>query len=107
MTLSRYMGKYDRNAAVLDARIEVAVLTAARDVAPLFKVNNWTWALIETPGVPTEAQIAESFRRLVQGLYRNRCTRVGSGRLQVSREYDGDDAALKLFLDLAEVWEGD
>lgn len=91
----------------LSPTMEAEIRKAAHDVAPLYAANRWEWATIGTGDVPNEAQIRNSFRCLTLDLLRMNLERIGSGRLSVSRVWDGYDSSSLVFaLELGEFVEG-
>jgi len=90
------------------ADLEELALSAAMQVAPLFALHGWAWHI--APGeplrVPTEAEIAETFRTLLRivDLGFEGVTRTGRLLVIVQRDPDGGSREVRACLDLAELF---
>lgn len=88
--------------------LEAEIRKAAHDVAPLYAANRWRWGTIGHDDIPNEAQIRNSLRVLTLDLLRMNLERIGSGRLSVSRLWDGPDSSSLVFaLELGEFVDGE
>jgi hypothetical protein len=91
----------------LTPSLEAEIKKAAHDVAPLYAANRWTWA-VSGGEIPTEARLRHKLRCLTLDLLRLNLSRAASGRLSVSRVWDGPDSSSLIFaLELGEVVEGE
>jgi hypothetical protein len=91
----------------LSPTMEVEISKAAHDVAPLYAANRWKWGMIGDDAIPNETRLRYLLRCLTLDLLRLKLERVGSGRLSVSRVWDGPDSSSLVFaLELGEVVEG-
>lgn len=90
----------------LSATLEAEIRKAAHDVAPLYAANRWRWGRMGSDDIPNEAQLRNSLRCLTLDLLRMNLERIGSGRLSVSRVWDGPDSSFLVFaLELGEFVE--
>jgi hypothetical protein len=82
-----------------------AIVSAAKQVAPLFAHHGWKWGMEDDAKIPTEADIAMSFTEMVGKMERDaEIIYISGGRLGVQRrqQEEGWPDLLRLTLDLEE-----
>lgn len=68
-------------------QVERAIVVAAREAAPIFKVKGWEWGTSRETFIPTEEDIRAALRGLVQHHAEYKSTGpISSGRLVVVGE---------------------